>query len=88
MGFNLTDCFCYFHFRNPGGHEFFLFINDLVVKVLDSASAGAKFLFGKLAISPGEADERGESSLGFFLAFQVFPAIIFFFSPDVDFILL
>jgi concentrative nucleoside transporter, CNT family len=66
LGVNFADYFCYFHFRSPGGHKFFLFINDLVVKVLDSASAGAKFLFGRLAISPGEVNEHGEPSLGFF----------------------
>jgi CNT family concentrative nucleoside transporter len=77
-GLILQIAFAIFIFVIPAGTSLFLFINDLVVKVLDSASAGAKFLFGRLAISPGGVDEHGEASLGFFLAFQVFPAIIFF----------
>ncbi|MBI4228857.1 MAG: nucleoside transporter [Deltaproteobacteria bacterium] len=77
-GLILQIAFATFIFVIPAGTSFFLFINDLVIKVLDSASAGAKFLFGKLAISPGAVDEHGETSLGFFLAFQVSPAIIFF----------
>ncbi|HEX9666802.1 MAG TPA: nucleoside transporter C-terminal domain-containing protein [Thermodesulfobacteriota bacterium] len=77
-GLVLQIAFATFIFVIPAGTSFFLFINDSVVRVLDSASAGAKFLFGRLSLSPGEVNEHGESSLGFFLAFQVFPAIIFF----------
>lgn len=78
LGLILQFAFAAFIFIVPAGTSFFLFINDLVVKVLDSASAGARFLFGRLAVSPGQPNNHGESSLGFFLAFQVFPAIIFF----------
>jgi CNT family concentrative nucleoside transporter len=53
-------------------------VNDVVVKVLESASAGAKFVFGPLALAPGQTDTTGHSSLGFMLAFQAFPTIIFF----------
>jgi CNT family concentrative nucleoside transporter len=77
-GLILQIAFAIFIFVIPAGTSLFLIINDLVVKVLDSASAGAKFLFGRLAMSPGEVNDQGETSLGFFLAFQVFPAIIFF----------
>jgi CNT family concentrative nucleoside transporter len=77
-GLALQVAFATFIFVIPAGATFFVFINDLVIKILDSASAGAKFLFGRLAISPGEIIGHGEGSLGFFLAFQVFPAIIFF----------
>jgi CNT family concentrative nucleoside transporter len=48
------------------------------VRILDSASAGTRFLFGRLAIPPGMRDDAGQESLGFFLAFQALPTIIFF----------
>jgi len=67
-----------FIFVVPAGARVFLFVNDVVVRVLDSASAGARFVFGRLAIPPGRTDEQGQTSLGFILAFQAFPTIIFF----------
>lgn len=67
-----------FIFVVPAGSKVFLVVNDVVVKVLDSASAGAKFVFGPLALAPGQANDSGESSVGFILAFQAFPTIIFF----------
>jgi len=67
-----------FIFLVPAGSKLFLFVNDAVVKVLESASAGAKFVFGPLAIGPGQTDGAGRKSLGFILAFQGFPTIIFF----------
>lgn len=67
-----------FIFVVPAGSKVFLFINDAVVKVLNSATAGTKFLFGRLALAPGMKNEAGEESLGFFLAFQALPTIIFF----------
>ncbi len=67
-----------FVFLVPAGAKFFLFLNNAVIKILDSATAGAKFLFGRLAIPPGQINENGETSLGFILAFQAFPTIIFF----------
>jgi CNT family concentrative nucleoside transporter len=62
----------------PAGKNVFLVINDIVIKVLDSASAGTKFVFGPLALPPGEVNDSGEKSIGFILAFQAFPTIIFF----------
>ena len=70
--------FALFIFVVPAGSKVFLIINDAVVKVLDSATAGTKFLFGRLALPPGTKNEAGEESLGFFLAFQALPTIIFF----------
>jgi CNT family concentrative nucleoside transporter len=67
-----------FIFVVPAGSRVFLFINDVVIKVLDSATAGTRFLFGRLALPPGAANEAGEESLGFILAFQALPTIIFF----------
>lgn len=67
-----------FIFVVPAGSTIFLFVNDAVVKVLDSATAGIRFLFGRLALPPGTKNEMGEESLGFILAFQALPTIIFF----------
>jgi CNT family concentrative nucleoside transporter len=70
--------FALFIFVVPAGSKIFLIVNDAVVKILDSASAGTRFLFGRLALPPGTRGEAGEESLGFFLAFQALPTIIFF----------
>ena len=67
-----------FVFVVPAGTKFFLFLNDVVVRVLESATAGSKFVFGRLALAPGEVGKGGVTSLGFILAFQGFPTIIFF----------
>ena len=67
-----------FVFQVPAGTKVFLYINDVVIKVLNSATAGAEFLFGRLALPPGQKNPQGEESLGFFLAFQGLPTIIFF----------
>jgi CNT family concentrative nucleoside transporter len=49
-----------------------------VVAVLHRGNAGAQFLFGPLAIPPGARTAGGEPSVGFVLAAQVLPAVIFF----------
>jgi CNT family concentrative nucleoside transporter len=67
-----------FIFLVPVGTKFFLLVNSLVVKVLESATAGTRFLFGRLALPPGATTEAGEKSLGFILAFQALPTIVFF----------
>ncbi|MHC4426067.1 MAG: NupC/NupG family nucleoside CNT transporter [Planctomycetota bacterium] len=77
-GIGLQILVALFIFIVPAGAEVFRVVNDVVVKVLDSASAGAKFVFGPLALAPGQVSETGEKSLGFILAFQAFPTIIFF----------
>jgi CNT family concentrative nucleoside transporter len=77
-GIGLQLLFAAFIFAVPVGGRFFLAVNDVVVKVLDSASAGTRFVFGRLALPPGAVNEAGEASLGFFLAFQALPTIIFF----------
>lgn len=51
----------------------FDFLSRAFVKVLAFTTEGARFIFGKLADSPGSPE-----SLGFFFAFQVLPTIIFF----------
>jgi CNT family concentrative nucleoside transporter len=77
-GISLQLVFALFIFVIPAGSKLFLFINELVVKLLESASAGTRFVFGRLALPPGTTSEAGETSLGFFLAFQAFPTIVFF----------
>lgn len=77
-GLSIQILFALFVFVVPAGATFFLLVNDVVVAVLDSATAGTKFLFGPLALSPGTVNEAGEASIGFILAFQAFPTIIFF----------
>lgn len=77
-GVGLQLLFALFIFVVPAGSKVFLIINDAVVKVLDSATAGTKFLFGRLALAPGTKNEMGEESLGFILAFQALPTIVFF----------
>src|SRR3990172_387879 len=77
-GTALQLVFAVFIFIIPAGTKGFLFINDVVVRVLDSATAGTKFLFGRLALPPGTKNEMGEESLGFFLAFQALPTVVFF----------
>ncbi len=77
-GVGLQLLFAVFIFVVPLGSQFFLFVNSVVVKVLDSATAGTKFVFGRLALAPGTTNEQGETSLGFILAFQALPTIIFF----------
>jgi len=60
-------------FLLPAGRVLFQWLNDAVVAVLQAASSGSRFLFGALALPPG-----AEGSLGFFLAFQALPTIVFF----------
>jgi len=67
-----------FIFVVPAGSRIFLIVNDAVVNLLDSATAGTRFLFGRLALPPGTKNEAGEESIGFILAFQALPTIIFF----------
>jgi CNT family concentrative nucleoside transporter len=77
-GVALQFFFAFFIFVVPMGAKFFLLVNKVVVAVLDSATAGTKFLFGRLALPPGTTNEAGETSLGYFLAFQALPTVIFF----------
>ena len=69
--------FIIFPRMGKGGNPFLL-LNDLVVKVIDAAKAGPQFVFWRLALGPGETDATGATSLGFILAFQALPTIIFF----------
>jgi len=53
--------------------DFFSWVSYFFVVLLNFTTEGAKFVFGNLAISPGQTD-----SMGSFFAFQVLPTIIFF----------
>ncbi len=74
----LQIVFALFIFIIPAGADIFMFINDALIKVIDVASAGTRFIFGRLALPPGATNEWGEESLGFIFAIQVLPQIIFF----------
>ena len=77
-GIGLQLLFAFFIFEVPWGSRVFLFLNRVVVRVLDSATAGTKFVFGRLALPPGAVNEAGEASLGNILLTQALPTIIFF----------
>jgi CNT family concentrative nucleoside transporter len=72
-GIGLQLLFAVFVFIIPAGSHLFLWLNDIVIKIIDASAAGTKFVFGSLAIPPGM-----EGSHGFILAFQSLPTIIFF----------
>jgi len=77
-GIGLQFLFAFFVFVVPAGTKFFLFVNRVVVTLLSSASAGTRFVFGRLALPPGMTNEAGETSLGSILAFQGLSTVIFF----------
>jgi CNT family concentrative nucleoside transporter len=62
----------------PPTRALLLAVNDMVLAVLAAGNAGARFLFGPLALDPGQTSPSGERSIGFVLACQVLPAVIFF----------
>jgi CNT family concentrative nucleoside transporter len=72
-GIGLQILFAFFVFRIPFGTKLFLFLNDFTMGVIESSFQGTQFLFGRLSIAPGK-----EGSIGFILAFQALPSIIFF----------
>lgn len=76
-GIGLQMLIALFLFIFPVGVKVFIWVNDIIVRIMDSSLYGAKFVFGRLAIPPGDPKEA-ISSLGFILAFQAFPTIIFF----------
>ncbi len=72
-GLGLQIAFAIFILATPIGKPIFMFLDKVISKLLSFSDEGATFLFGALAISPGQ-----ENSLGFFFAFQILPTIIFF----------
>ena len=77
-GIGLQLVFAFFIFVIPIGGKIFLFINNIVVAVLDTSRAGLEFVFGPLALGPGMTNASGEASIGYILAFQGLGTIIFF----------
>ncbi len=77
-GIGLQLLLACFIFVVPAGAKVFLWVNDAVTAILGTATAGVQFVFGRLALPPGTANAAGETSLGYFLAFQGLPTIIFF----------
>ena len=65
-------------FLLPQTRILLLIVNDLVVALLSASRVGAGFLLGPLMLNPGETTAAGEPSVGFILAAQVLPAVIFF----------
>ena len=53
-------------------------INIALISALQASQKGSIFLFGPLAIGPGESLADGTQSIGFVLAMQVLPSVIFF----------
>jgi concentrative nucleoside transporter, CNT family len=53
-------------------------LNDILIAILNVYQRGNIFLFGPLAIGPGQTLPDGTASIGFVLAMQVLPAVIFF----------
>lgn len=53
-------------------------VNDVLITILTASQTGALFLFGPLALSPGQTMPEGTPSIGFILAFQVLSSVIFF----------
>ncbi len=62
----------------PHTRVLLLIVNDLVVALLGASRVGAGFLLGPLMLNPGETTAAGEPSVGFIMAAQVLPAVIFF----------
>lgn len=77
-GVGLSLAVAFFVFVVPAGASVFLWVNGAVTAVLATATAGTEFVFGRLALPPGAVNAAGEASLGYFLAFQGLPTIIFF----------
>jgi CNT family concentrative nucleoside transporter len=53
-------------------------VNDILITTLQASQKGSIFLFGPLAVGPGQALPDGTQSIGFVLAIQVLPSVIFF----------
>ena len=53
-------------------------LNNILIALLNVYQKGNIFLFGPLAIGPGQTLPDGTASIGFVLAMQVLPAVIFF----------
>jgi CNT family concentrative nucleoside transporter len=75
LGVQLLIACCLFIL--PAGTRLLLWVNDAVSGLVQAASAGSRFLFGALADPTALATDE-QSGVGFILAFQALPTIIFF----------
>ena len=62
----------------PWSRQALGWLNDVLIAILNVYQKGNIFLFGPLAIGPGQTLPDGTASIGFVLAMQVLPAVIFF----------
>lgn len=62
----------------PGSRWLWSSINDLVIAVLTASQKDTVFLLGPLALGPGQTLPDGTVSIGFILASQALPAVVFF----------
>ena len=62
----------------PWSRQALSWLNGILVAILNVYQKGNIFLFGPLAIGPGQTLPDGTASVGFVLAMQVLPAVIFF----------
>lgn len=62
----------------PGSRWLWGAINDVVVAMLAASQKGTLFLLGPLALGPGQTLPDGTVSVGFILAAQALPAVVFF----------
>lgn len=62
----------------PGARWLWGVINDIVVAMLTASQKGTLFLLGPLALGPGQTLPDGTVSVGFILAAQALPAVVFF----------
>jgi len=62
----------------PGSRWLLGIVNDVVVAMLTASQKGTLFLLGPLALGPGQTLPDGTKSVGFILAMQALPAVVFF----------
>ena len=62
----------------PWSRQALSWLNDVLISLLSVYQKGNIFLFGPLAMGPGQTLPDGTPSIGFVLAMQVLPAVIFF----------
>jgi CNT family concentrative nucleoside transporter len=62
----------------PGSRWLLGIVNDMVVAMLTASQKGTLFLLGPLALGPGQTLPDGTKSVGFILAMQALPAVVFF----------
>jgi len=72
-GLILQLALAFFFFAVPAGGQAMLALNDAFLTLLASTKAGATFLFGPLAVAPGQP-----GSIGFVFAVQALSTVVFF----------